>query len=179
MSMSRRAALPLAVLAAVTVAGCTNDPVPAPGPSPEVRSGSVVVAATTSAATAVPPALLTPPPVVAGELSRRVLRQQDGRPANETVLRDNARAGQSYWLHAACTSSAPGRTLSVEVRSGEPGASGEATTAVDVSCDGAVTVVALAELPAASFAVYTRGDHSGVLSGYAVLAPVPSLPRAE
>ena len=73
----------------------------------------------------------------------------------------------------------PGKTLSVEVRSSEPGATAEARTTVEIPCDGTVTVAGPTELPAQSFAVHTVGDHADVSSGYAVLAPEPSLPRGE
>ncbi|MEU7905329.1 hypothetical protein [Actinoplanes sp. NPDC049118] len=108
-----------------------------------------------------------------------MLTQKDGRPAAETTLRRDARAGQQYWVHAACTSATPGKTLSVEVRSGRPGASDDAFAAAEIPCDGTVTVNGLGNLPAEQSVVYLQGDQSDVLSAYAIIAPTSSLPEGK
>ncbi len=122
---------------------------------------------------------LKPPPVVAGELSRRVITQMDGHPAAETTLRRDARAGQQYWMHAACTSATSGKTLSVGVRSGRPGASGEAFVTAEIPCDGTVTVNGLGTLAAEQSVVFMEGDQSDVPSGYAIITPTSSLPAGK
>ncbi|KUL34263.1 hypothetical protein ADL15_16655 [Actinoplanes awajinensis subsp. mycoplanecinus] len=91
--------------------------------------------------------------------------------------RQPSAAGQEYWMHAACTSTAPGTTLSVEVASGELDASSEALVTAGVPCDGGVTVNDIGPLPAETIAVYLRGDRSDILAAYAVIAPVSSLPK--
>jgi hypothetical protein len=140
---SRTTALLIAVVAAATTAGCANDlatsPRDANRPSP-ARSAAAIGGT--------PLVRLLPPSVVPGELSRRVLTLKDGHPVGETILRRAARAGQRYWVHAACTSATPGEALSVDVRSAEPGASDDALVIVEIPCDGTVTVDGLGELPA-------------------------------
>ena len=118
---------------------------------------------------------------MAGELSRLVFTDKSGHPDSEMTVRRSARAGREYWLHAACTSAAAGRTPSVELRSGRPGASDDALAAVDIPCDGAATVNGLGTLPAEPVMVGLRGAVSGVSSAYAVVAPTPVLAeqRAE
>lgn len=154
----------LPALAAVAVAGCDPEPEPAASSAPP------------AAASPSPPVVrLTPPPEVAGELSRVVLSREDGHPSNNAVIHRSARAGQDYWVHAACTSTTPGKTLSLEVRSGEPGAPDEAMATAEIPCDGNVTVNGLGRLPAETIVVYLRGDQSDLPSAYALIAPTPSL----
>lgn len=130
-----------------------------------------------SAATSTPPLVrLDPPPAVVGELSRRVLTQKGGHPANETTMRRSARAGQQYGVQAACTSATSGKTLPVEVRSGRPGASDDPIASVEIPCDGTVTVNDLGTLPAEQIVAYLQGDQSDVPSAYAIIAPTSSLP---
>ncbi|MBB4762847.1 hypothetical protein ACFQFC_01475 [Amorphoplanes digitatis] len=161
----------LAVLATVTLAGCTDDPAPQPRPAAPSQAPS-------ASATSTPPVRLKVPPAVAGEVARRVLVEKDGHPQGTTTVRRGARAGQEYWVHAACTSPTSGKTLSVEVRGAEPGASADALVAFEIPCDGTPTVNGAGELPAESVAVYLSGDQSDV-SAYAVLAPTPSLPEGK
>jgi hypothetical protein len=182
MSSSRTTALLIAVTAAATIAGCTNDPTHGPKPSASFDNGnrpSQIPSATTTTSSGIPLVRLVPPPASAGELSRRVLTQKDGHHASQTTLRRNARAGQQYWVHAACISATSGKTLSVEVRSGRPGASDDAIADVEIPCDGTVTVNGLGTLPAEQIVVYLRGDQSDVPSGYAIIAPTSSLPKAS
>ncbi|WP_328474813.1 hypothetical protein OHA21_16210 [Actinoplanes sp. NBC_00393] len=113
---------------------------------------------------------------MAGELSRRVVTQKDGHPVAETTLRRDARAGQQYWMHAACISATSGKTLSVGVRSGRSGASDEAHVTAEIPCDGIVTVNDLGTLPAEQSVVFMEGDQSDVPWGYAIIAPTSSLP---
>jgi hypothetical protein len=164
----------LAVLAALALAGCTSGPAPEPKPAAPTHSADGP-----SPVPDPPLTRLTAPPAAPGELSRRVLSAKDGHPDNVTILRRSPRAGQEYWLHAACTSATPGKTLSAEVRSGEPGATDDAMTTIEIACDGTVAVNGLGTLPAESIVVYLQGDQSDVLSGYAVIAPAPSLPDGE
>ncbi|PWK40470.1 hypothetical protein BC793_11978 [Actinoplanes xinjiangensis] len=82
-------------------------------------------------------------------------------------------------MQAACTSATPGKTLSVEVRSGEPGASDEAIATAEIPCDATVTVNGLGGLPAEPIIVDLRGNQSDVLSAYAIVAPTASLPAGR
>ncbi|MBG0568186.1 hypothetical protein [Actinoplanes aureus] len=108
-----------------------------------------------------------------------MLTQTDGHPAGETTLRRSARAGQQYGVQAACTSATSGKTLSVEVRSGRPGASAERVATAEIPCDGTVTVNDLGTLPAEQIVVYLQGDQSDILSAYAIIAPTSSLPAGK
>ncbi|MBO3741832.1 hypothetical protein [Actinoplanes flavus] len=109
-----------------------------------------------------------------------MLSSKDGHPAGATTLGVSARAGQEYWVHAACTSTTPGKTLSVEVRSAKPGAPADALVAFEIPCDGTLTVNGIGDhLPAEPIGVYLLGDQSDVPSAYAVVAPTPSLPEGK
>ncbi|WP_229074499.1 hypothetical protein [Actinoplanes sp. DH11] len=108
-----------------------------------------------------------------------MLTQKDGHPAGETTLRRNARAGQQYGVQAACTSATSGKTLSVEVRSGRPGASADPIATAEIPCDGTMTVNGLGTLPAEQIIVYLQGDQSDVTSAYAIVAPTSSLPAGR
>ncbi|GIF06841.1 hypothetical protein [Actinoplanes siamensis] len=175
MSGSRLATLVLAVL---VTAGCTNHPATAPRPSASAYTGpSEPAEPSASATTATPPKALKPPPPIPGELSRRVVTRKDDHHEGRTTMGGSARAGQEYWLHAACTSTTPGRTLSVEIRSAEPGASGDAVVTTGLPCDGQPIVDGIGALPAGVIAVYLHGDQSDVLSAYAVVAPAPASPE--
>lgn len=167
----------LPVLAAVTIAGCTENSAAEPTPAGASHGDKGPSRAPSATATGTPLMRLKAPPTVAGELSRRVLAHQDGRADNVATVRREARAGQEYWIHAACTSTTPGKALSVELTSGEPGASDDVLAATEVACDGTVTVNGLGHLPAEPIVVHLRGDESDVLSGYAIVAPTPSLPK--
>jgi hypothetical protein len=78
-------------------------------------------------------------------------------------------------MQAACLSTTPGRTLSVEVRSGEPGASDQVIVAADVPCDGTVAVESLDNLPAEPITIDLQGGQSDVSSAYALITPTPAL----
>ena len=179
MPRSQHAAMLLAALAVVTSTGCTDRPAPEPKPaaSPGSANGPSPASSDTTA-TGMPPKRLKPPPTVAGELSRRVLSSKDGHPSGATTLGGSARAGQEYVIQAACTSTTPGKTLSVEVRSAKPGASDAALAAVEVPCDGTPTVIGIGDHPPAEpVGIYLPGDQSDVVSAYAVVAPPsPAIP---
>jgi hypothetical protein len=174
MSGSRHTAVLFALLTAAALAGCTSHPTPTTPPRSANPPSPVTVDSTST-----PPIRLQPPSEVAGELSRRVLAQNDGHPDNQTVLRRNARGGLEYAVQAACTSTTPGKTLSVEVRSGKPGASDDAMVTTDIPCDGKVTVNGVGDLPAEPIIADLRGNQSDVLSAYAIVAPADSLPASE
>jgi hypothetical protein len=108
-----------------------------------------------------------------------VVTQKDGHPDSQSILRRSADAGSEYGMQAACTSATPGKTLSVEVRSGEPGTSDEAIATAEIPCDATVTVNGLGGLPAAPIIVDLRGNQSDVLSAYAIVAPTASLPAGR
>ncbi len=82
-------------------------------------------------------------------------------------------------MEAACTSTTPGRTLIVEVRSGKPGAADDALVTAEIACDATVTVNGLGNLPAEPIVVGLRGDPSDVPSAYALIAPMRSLPAGR
>lgn len=173
--------LGVALLAAGALAGCSDDAAPGPSPAASAASpsgenvlstpGENVLSASPS-----PLATLTPPPAVAGELSRTVIGINDGHPDTVTTVLRNARAGQEYRVEAACSSAVPGRMMSFEVRSGKPGASTDALVSAAIGCDGTPALDDVGELPAEPIVVDLRGDQPDVVSGYAVIAPVASLP---
>ncbi|WP_412743703.1 hypothetical protein [Krasilnikovia sp. MM14-A1004] len=96
-----------------------------------------------------------------------------------TTVRRNARAGQEYWVQAACTSATPGKSLSLEVRSAKPGASDDALATAEIRCDSTPTVNGIGDLPAEPIVLDLRGDQSDVPSAYAVIEPTPSPPEAK
>ena len=149
MSRSRGTAVVLAVVAVVSVAGCTDD---------EPTAGPAVVP---SAAGSLPA-----PPAAPGELARVVLVDAD-RQATAGVP---ARAEQDYWVHASCTAAAPGRTLIYEVHSGTAGSAENAVSGGDIPCDGQVSVTGVGELPAGPIVISLQGDQTGVTSAYAIVA---------
>ncbi|BEL04498.1 hypothetical protein Q0Z83_026890 [Actinoplanes sichuanensis] len=100
---------------------------------------------------------------------------KDGHPDNVTTISGLARAGREYRVHAACLSTTPGKVLSVEVRSGKPGASDQVLAAADVPCDGTVAVDSLSNLPAEPLIIDLQGGQADVSSAYALVAPTPAL----
>ncbi|WIM98381.1 hypothetical protein ACTOB_001980 [Actinoplanes oblitus] len=108
-----------------------------------------------------------------------MLTQKGGHPAGETTLRRSARTGQQYGVQAACTAVTSGKTLSVEVRSGKPGASADPVATAVIPCDGTVTVNGLGTLPTEQTVVYLQGDQSDILTAYAIIAPTSSLPAGK
>ncbi|HWS34399.1 MAG TPA: hypothetical protein VN408_16860 [Actinoplanes sp.] len=149
-------------------------------PSPAVTTGGAGEPSFTppTAATSTPATALQPPAVVPGELSRRVVSRKDGHLDSKSTLHRSARKGHEYGIQAACTSTTSGTALSVEVRSGKPGAADVALATGTIPCDGTVTVNGVGTLPAEPILVYLHGDQSGVPSAYAILAPVSALPAA-
>ena len=172
-------ALLTAVTAAATIAGCTNGPAQGPKPSASSQNENRPSRMPSAATSTTPLVRVNPPLTVVGELSRRVLTQKDGHPAGETTVRRDARAEQPYGVQAACTSATSGKTLSVEVRSGEPGASDDPMATAEIPCDGTVTLNGLGTLPAEQIIVYLQGDQSDVPSAYAIIAPMSSLPAGK
>jgi hypothetical protein len=179
MPRSRTTALLTAVAAAATIAGCTNGPGPGPKPSASPHNENRPSQMPSTAIRTTPLVRLDPPTAVVGELSRRVLTQRDGHPAGETTLPRIARAGGQYGVQAACISATSGKTLSVEVRSGRPGASADPIATAEIPCDGTVTANGLGTLPAEQIVVYLQGDQSDVPSAYAIIAPMSSLPARK
>lgn len=131
---------------------------------------------TAPASSGTPLALVKPPRIVAGELSRRVFTRKDGHPSAKITVHRDASGGQEYGIQAACTSATAGKTLSVEVRSGRPGASDEPIATDEIPCDGTVAVNGLGTLPAEAIVAALRGDHADVSSAYVIVAPMSSLP---
>jgi hypothetical protein len=141
-----------------------------------------VVSATSATATAsagpVVAASVRPmhaPGPVPGELFRLVLNKHDDIVDRKHVASHVARAGQEYWVHAACASSAPGAELKYEVHDGKPGASGAAISTGELLCDRQVTVNSLGTLPAHPIVLTFTGDDIAVTSAYAVIAPAASV----
>jgi hypothetical protein len=180
MPIARHACTVFTALASFIVGGCSIDSAPESKPATSNSADNEPPRVRPAATTAASPAVrLKPPSAVAGELSRRVLAYKDGHPANESIVRRTPRAGQEYSLHAACTSTRPGKVMSAEIRSGEVDSDGEAMVTTDVTCDGTVIVIDLGKLPAEAIVVYLQGDQSDMTTGYAVVAPTSSLSGAE
>jgi hypothetical protein len=125
------------------------------------------------ATSAVPPAPLRTPKEAKGELARVVMNQGAGYPDVQSIISRSARAGQEYWLHAACTSTASGTTLSFKVHRSQ----GSTLAKSDILCDGQVTVDGLGTLGGGkAISLDLGGDDTSVTGAYGFVSPSPSTP---
>ena len=172
-------AVPLRVLAVVAVsvlgcAGSTDVPEPTASTTPEKPATSTTAAGAAAASAPAPvasagprPADLQAPPKMPGELARQTFVRTSELQDNKTRIGGTPRTGQTYYLHAACTATVPGRTLTFQVlRDGDT-----VLASGDVDCDGEVSINGVGELPREPVTVKLIGQTDETTSGYAVLAP--------
>ncbi|MEV6597267.1 hypothetical protein AB0M36_10435 [Actinoplanes sp. NPDC051346] len=172
MSGKRRAAVIIVAVLSTVSAGCTKGSTPGSQPTATASSDPAGKASATVTVSRTPTVRVTPPAVLAGEIVRTVFSDKSGTSRQESTVRADPRAGQEYWLRAACTSPTPGKTLAFKVVSAKVGAPDTPLVSGTVPCDGTVTANGIGTLPAEPIMVDLEGDHTDVTSAYALITPM-------